>query len=413
MKTLATALVVLLVSPTAARAHAGTLAPTEVFRDLSFEEALLEARKTERLVMIDFFTTWCAPCKRLDEVTWTDSAVQAWLAEHTVALKLDAEQEVELAETYRVAAYPTILFVQPDEEERGRIVGFRDASGFLEAADDAVRGIRASDRALEKLRADENSASLRQRYAEALAREGRHAEALEEYLWCFDHGLEHDRSYAGVRVSFLLRSIVQLGASYPPAREALEERRDELGEAAGRGLCSPDEVRDFAALNRVLEEPERTLDLYDRLADIEGLTEARRLELRRGMAHMVVDMLLEKRRYEEVLELTGDVDQALEQARFRQEWHLENGDEDTAAIMKRISVEKLVKNYEALVGSRTRDEEAMAYAERILEFDPTAATRQALAEAAARAGRAEVAEDLPLVNAAEETDAGETDAEDP
>src|SRR6185369_14341852 len=66
------------------------------FQDLTFEQALAAAKKDQKIVMFDFFTTWCVPCKKLDKVTWTDKDVQAWVAKTAVAIKLDAEKEVEL-----------------------------------------------------------------------------------------------------------------------------------------------------------------------------------------------------------------------------------------------------------------------------------------------------------------------------
>ena len=67
------------------------------FRDLGFEAALAEAKKAERVVFVDFYTTRCGPCKMLDRSTWKDEGVIKFLNEKTVALKIDAEKEVELA----------------------------------------------------------------------------------------------------------------------------------------------------------------------------------------------------------------------------------------------------------------------------------------------------------------------------
>src|SRR5690606_19501441 len=46
---------------------------------------------------------------------------------------------------------------------------------------------------------------------------GRYAEALEHYLWCFDEG-EQSPGFGGVRLSFLLGDLKELGEVYPPAR---------------------------------------------------------------------------------------------------------------------------------------------------------------------------------------------------
>src|SRR5580765_4969291 len=84
------------------------------FQELGFDQALAAAKKDGKVVMIDFFTTWCGPCKRLDKVTWADADVQKWLGEKTVALKIDAEKEAKLADRFDVHAYPTIVFVKAD-----------------------------------------------------------------------------------------------------------------------------------------------------------------------------------------------------------------------------------------------------------------------------------------------------------
>jgi len=65
-----------------------------------------------------------------------------------------------------------------------------------------------------------------------LARAGQHAEALAEYLWCFDHGSVEQPEFAATRLSLLLAYLQELGAVYPQAAEALEARRNAAEEAA-------------------------------------------------------------------------------------------------------------------------------------------------------------------------------------
>jgi len=49
-----------------------------------------------------------------------------------------------------------------------------------------------------------NDPSARMQFGVALAQKGKDAEALTEFLWCFDHGLEAGPAFTGVRLSFLL-----------------------------------------------------------------------------------------------------------------------------------------------------------------------------------------------------------------
>jgi hypothetical protein len=63
------------------------------------------------------------------------------------------------------------------------------------------------------------------------ASEGRHKEALCDYLWFHKHALEHNRAYYGVRLSFALLYWKQLAEAYPPAATAMTEVRNEAAAA--------------------------------------------------------------------------------------------------------------------------------------------------------------------------------------
>jgi hypothetical protein len=105
--------------------------------------------------------------------------------------------------------------------------------------------------------------------ADKLVSEQRDAEALAHYLWCFDHGLEQCLSFVGVRSSFLLGRVWELGhdlgydLGYDPALAALRERRDRCFARMQNGTATPEDVDDFASLNRSLHESRRTLEVLD------------------------------------------------------------------------------------------------------------------------------------------------------
>ena len=183
----------------------------------SARQAAAEGGK--KLVLVDFYTAWCGPCKRLDETTWKDPRVRDWLSKEAVCLKVNAEKDEPLAEKYRINAYPTLLLLRPDGSEVDRLVGYRDAMAFLADAGEALAGNDGLSRARKKLEGpNANDPMLRMSYGDALAQKGRAEDALSEYLWCFDHGLEHSPSFSGVRLSFLLSKIVQLSRTNPVGR---------------------------------------------------------------------------------------------------------------------------------------------------------------------------------------------------
>jgi thiol:disulfide interchange protein len=106
-----------------------------------FDEAMDEARDKNRPVMIDFYTDWCSWCKTLDTTTYVDAIVMK-RAEDFVSLKIDADAQRPLAARYRVGAFPTILFINPEGIEIHRVVGFRPAVDFLKEMNTAMSAFK-------------------------------------------------------------------------------------------------------------------------------------------------------------------------------------------------------------------------------------------------------------------------------
>jgi thiol-disulfide isomerase/thioredoxin len=386
-----------------------------MFRPLTYDAALAAAKSEQHVVMIDFFTTWCAPCKKLDATTWKDPAVLAWARETCVAIKLDAEQNVELAKRYKIESYPTMVFLRSDGTEIERVNGYKDAPTFLAEAKDLLAGKDAISRLREKLARHEKDYMLRGQLADALARRGKHEEALAEYLRCFDEGKDSP-GYGGVRVSFLLADIAQLGAKYPPALHALEERRDAAETRLLADSNSIDDVQEFAALNKKLETPDRTLKFFDKLLE-KGRPP---VEMRSALVRHVLAPLVEARRYADALNMVDSpagyvrekLKNAVEMERFTRGMGLESKDdsEEVRAMMESVHVtsQDLVVTecagfVEALLGVQRKADTA-PIVEQLLAFAPRVSTYVTLIQAAGRAGDIETAQALATRGSATATD---------
>lgn len=79
----------------------------------NLESALTAAKASGKRVFIDFETTWCGPCKTMDEWIWTDAEVSAALAKDFVLVKLDGDIEKAHVKRFGVAGYPTMVIVDP------------------------------------------------------------------------------------------------------------------------------------------------------------------------------------------------------------------------------------------------------------------------------------------------------------
>ncbi|KAJ3012817.1 Cytoplasmic thioredoxin isoenzyme 2 [Thoreauomyces humboldtii] len=89
--------------------------------------------KSNKVVIVDFFATWCGPCKQISPKYTQLSDL------HTAAkfIKVDVEEAPEIAETMNVASMPTFL-IFVDGEKVDMVLGANPAK--LEAAVKAVVG---------------------------------------------------------------------------------------------------------------------------------------------------------------------------------------------------------------------------------------------------------------------------------
>ena len=91
--------------------------------------ALNEAKKNEKPLIVDFYTTWCQWCKELDYNTYTDAKVNE-LSGNFICVKVDAEQSPQEASKYNIRGYPTVIFLNYDGSINNRVIGYKDPEAF-------------------------------------------------------------------------------------------------------------------------------------------------------------------------------------------------------------------------------------------------------------------------------------------
>ena len=102
-----------------------------------------EIRSAARPAIIDFGAAWCAPCRELDEKTFSDPRVREAL-ERRALFKADmtrsaSPEVVALSDKYAILGVPTLVFLNAagSEQPDVRLVGFESADDFLKRLEKA------------------------------------------------------------------------------------------------------------------------------------------------------------------------------------------------------------------------------------------------------------------------------------
>jgi uncharacterized protein len=75
------------------------------------------AQRLDKLVFVNLTAEWCQFCKKMEQTTYRDANVIAYLAEYFVAARLSDEESGELAQRYRNHARPGTVVLNADGVE--------------------------------------------------------------------------------------------------------------------------------------------------------------------------------------------------------------------------------------------------------------------------------------------------------
>lgn len=107
----------------------------------NYQAALAQAKAQNKLVLLDFTgSDWCPPCQLLDKEVFSTSSFKDFAGRNFITVTIDfpvnkklppalTRQNDQLQQQFKIVGNPTLIVVDANGKERGRILGYDHGSG--------------------------------------------------------------------------------------------------------------------------------------------------------------------------------------------------------------------------------------------------------------------------------------------
>ena len=130
----------------------------------TFAQALAKAKSEGKPLFVDFYAVWCGPCKKMEKQIFTQPEVGEYFNKHFVAVQLDAEkpENVDVAKTYKVEAFPTLGIFDGEGKALSINVGYMNAQELMAMAKTAVGEVKGFEQLYKEYRQNPNDLTIQQ-----------------------------------------------------------------------------------------------------------------------------------------------------------------------------------------------------------------------------------------------------------
>lgn len=199
----------------------------------NLDSALKQAKSENKLVFIDFYTSWCGPCKVMDKEIFPQEKAGDFYNAKFINCRVQCDDKgigVKLGEKYKVVAYPTLMFLNGDGELVHSQAGSLSVDGLIAFAQTAMDPRKNLMSDIKKWEAGDREESFVLNYFKRLKDDYRYDKAKTDFLDYFFKLNQKDRE---AKNTFKLIKIV--GAEpFKPLLNYVESNRKRYYKSAGK-----------------------------------------------------------------------------------------------------------------------------------------------------------------------------------
>jgi thiol-disulfide isomerase/thioredoxin len=120
---------------------------------LSWQQVKEKAKRENKYIFLDCFTTWCGPCKKMDHEVYTDEKIGRFFSNKFISVKVQMDRTkddndfikswyndaAEIGKHYLLEGYPTLLFFSPSGIIVQKETGFKNIKDLMILAQAAIQ----------------------------------------------------------------------------------------------------------------------------------------------------------------------------------------------------------------------------------------------------------------------------------
>ena len=116
--------------------------------ELSWKEILAKAQKDNKMIFVDLYTSWCSPCRIMEQYVFPLENVGDFMNSHFISYKLQMDsaynphykedEVINFGKNYNIKSFPTYLYFSPQGEVVHKFIGSMNDSAFIKLGNTAL-----------------------------------------------------------------------------------------------------------------------------------------------------------------------------------------------------------------------------------------------------------------------------------
>ncbi|SEL63679.1 Protein of unknown function, DUF255 [Chitinophaga rupis] len=116
--------------------------------ELSWQQLLSKAKKENKYIFVDCYTTWCGPCRTMEKEVYPQESVGDFMNATFISVKVQIDKTPKddkrikdwysdaeaISRKYKIQAFPTYLFISPNGTLTSKEIGQRSTADFISIA---------------------------------------------------------------------------------------------------------------------------------------------------------------------------------------------------------------------------------------------------------------------------------------